>query len=706
MQKILQSIKNNPFFQKNNILIMDIILVLWVSYVLFPLLDVGFISDEAYNSQILGKNINEGVSLWERIYSEIHGWLTGASRFWPFNWFYKYSLYTLQPSPFIVKLITLIFVILNVVFFSKIVRFITKDHNLSYICAFTVPLFFQFRLWHDPIMAFTFMIPLIGFFLFSTLLLLINYLEENKLRTISLFGFLYLLSIWTYELTYIFIGFYVLIIMFSSKRNGWWKPFFLIVLITSIHLFITIYFRDPTLDTYSGSKINLDYKVVFSSLLVQITSAFPLSWKFANAPSHESWTKVSYPVLIAFSIFSIFFVGQFNELKNSLLKSAPSIKLFILSLAFLIAPAVPIAVTGHQHELIDMGFGYGYIVVFLQYFGSAVLFLYLIYYLKNRYLFRNERAYVFVFLIILSIGYFTRVENSFVVHEVNKVYKYPRDLLRKAINSGILNEISSDNLLLRNHRYPSDYHWFYSMKMGRKMNICGINLVSEFPKCLNENAKGNDIYGLAYFLSSDYKTGSVFVASLSDIVIIKGVPISLRFNDYKLYNSKTNKLVEVNSSKTYDLLKIANTEAGTTTLDYDIRDYEINEISYGFKNFYSRESGKRGYLRWSSGDSTIIVENSTDKPLKKILSLILIRPNSKFQHASVSITHTIPGSRGFLEMSRYFVLGQKEIEIVLNLKPGVNYLNFKSDSHHIDNGDPRNIVFGIGNYKFNDFIEY
>ena len=99
----------------------------------------------------------------------------------------------------------------------------------------------------------------------------------------------------------------------------------------------------------------------------------------------------------------------------------------------------------------------------------------------------------------------------------------------------------------------------------------------------------------------------------------------------------------------------------------------------------------------------MIIDNSNSESLKKILSLTLIRPNSKHQHASISITHTIPGSRGFLEMSRYFVLGQKEIEIILNLKPGINYLNFKSNSHHIDNGDPRNIVFGIGNYILYDY---
>ena len=118
-----------------------------------------------------------------------------------------------------------------------------------------------------------------------------------------------------------------------------------------------------------------------------------------------------------------------------------------------------------------------------------------------------------------SIGYLTRLENSFVSHEVNKAYKYPRDLLRKSIESGILDHVSSDSLLLRNGRYPSDHPWFYAMKMGRAMNLCGINEPKEFPNCIDVKEDKNDIYGLAYFLSSDYKTGSVFVARLSDCLL-------------------------------------------------------------------------------------------------------------------------------------------------------------------------------------------
>lgn len=702
MEKFIKSIQNNTFSNKHKDLVLDFALVSWVIYLLFPLLTIGFISDEAYNSLILGKNIVEGVSLWDRLYSEINGWLTGAGRFWPFVWFYKYGLYTLQPTALFVKLLALILIILNVVYFSRIVRFITNDRNLSYICAFIVPLFFQFRLWHDPIMAFTFMIPLIGFFLFATILLMINYLEDNNIRTISTFGFLYLLSLWTYELTYIFIAFYILIIIYSPAKKGWWKPLLLIVALTAIHLFITIFFRDSNLDTYPGAKLNFDYKVVLSALLVQVTSALPLSWKLANAPSHESWGKISYSALFIFTVFSIFFTVQFNKIKKSLFSSIISLKLFVFGLVFLVAPAIPIALTGHQHELINMGFGYGYIVVFLQYFGSVILFLYLIYYLKNRAFFKEkkERGYLIIFLIILCIGYFTRMENSFVAHEVNKAYKYPRDLLSQSIDKGILDDVPSNALLLRSERYASDHLWFYSMKMGKKMNICDISSQNQFPKCLESNTKEDNLYGVAYSMSKDFLDGSVYLTKVKSINVIDGIPVSIKFEDYKIFNKKDNNIETVSTNKTYDLLKIKDTRIE------DMRGFEVDQVSYGFKDFHSSEGGSKGYLRWSSGDSTIIIDNSNSEDLKKILSLTLIRPNSKFQHASISITQTTPGSKGFLEMSRYFVLGKKDVEIILNLKPGVNYLNFKSDSHHIDNGDLRNIVFGIGNYKLNDFIDY
>ena len=84
------------------------------------------------------------------------------------------------------------------------------------------------------------------------------------------------------------------------------------------NLFITIFFRDYSLNLYPGATINFDLGVVFSSLLVQVTSALPLSWKIANAPAHESLTKITYSGLIIFSVFSLFFTAQLNKVKGAL----------------------------------------------------------------------------------------------------------------------------------------------------------------------------------------------------------------------------------------------------------------------------------------------------------------------------------------------------------------------------------------------------
>ena len=258
MEELINAIKKNSFFGKNKLLVLDSLLIIWVFYVLVPLLGIGFVSDDAYNSQILGKSIFDGTTVWEKISIEIKKWLFESGRFSPFAWFYTYGLYSLQPSPFVVKSITLAIIGVNVLFYSKIVHFITKDRNLSYVCAFIVPLLFQFRLWHDPIMAFTFMIPMVSLFFFASLFLLIKYLEKNEAKTITFFIFLYILSLCTYELSYIFIIFYILIILFSSSRKGWWKPFLFVVIATSAHLLNLIFFRDSNESIYPGLNLNFD----------------------------------------------------------------------------------------------------------------------------------------------------------------------------------------------------------------------------------------------------------------------------------------------------------------------------------------------------------------------------------------------------------------------------------------------------------------
>ena len=56
----------------------------------------------------------------------------------------------------------------------------------------------------------------------------------------------------------------------------------------------------------------------------------------------------------------------------------------------------------------------------------------------------------------------------------------------------------------------------------------------------------------------------------------------------------------------------------------------------------------------------------------------------------------------FQELSRLYF--EKKISLTIKVKPGLSNLKLTCDLPSIKNGDPREIVFGIGNYKVSDLV--
>ena len=247
-----------------------------------------------------------------------------------------------------------------------------------------------------------------------------------------------------------------------------------------------------------------------------------------------------------------------------------------------------------------------------------------------------------------------------------------------------------------------------SQEANKKIDACGINISHEFPYCLSEQyridkGKTNKIYGLTHhFLGKGYSNGSVLLAELDDILLIDDIPMEMTFKNYKIYNSANKTLTAHKSEVDYDFLKVTFTEGGSESNGYKMSEFLADELSMNFKGFHSREGDQKRYLRWSSGNSTIIVFNKTGSLVKKTMSFSLIRPRSKnIGPAIIDISHNDKTTQNKL-IDRYIIESTKEMELVFVFVPGVNYIEFKSDSLPIDNGDPRNIVFGIANYRLND----
>ena len=165
---------------------------------LAPLLSSGFVSDDSFFSYTKGTLLYNNQNLGDIIYFYISGWLIYIGRFYPLAVALLYTFFTIAgQNVFIYKLTILIFVIINILSFGYFINLITGSRSLSLLSIPMAPLFFQIRIYHDPIVSFNLLMQVVFMFVILSMISLIFYLRkgENKYLISSLS--LYLLSLLT-----------------------------------------------------------------------------------------------------------------------------------------------------------------------------------------------------------------------------------------------------------------------------------------------------------------------------------------------------------------------------------------------------------------------------------------------------------------------------------------------------------------------------
>ena len=283
--------------------------------------------------------------------------------------------------------------------------------------------------------------------------------------------------------------------------------------------------------------------------------------------------------------------------------------------------------------------------MFIQYFGLAVFTIMLLLFIKNKFHNYKKIVFLFIWVLIFSIGTITREENILIVEKSNQFYKYPRDLLGKSFDSGLFADVTEKDLLIRFQRYPSDYYIFYNLKSGRKVNLCDINPTSNassikrFDMCVEEYQSEKEldgkIYGVSYFLGEKYISGSVLLAEIDQFIFADEIPLQINFKNYKLYNYKEQNVTANSSKQEYDFLKFISYEVTIDSDKYYFSKFKSEIVAIGYKDFQIKEGNKVNYWRWSSGDSYLILVNTSSKPKQVQISLDLVRPSSKKGPASI-----------------------------------------------------------------------
>ena len=167
------------FEKYNSKFLIYLLITFFSAYYLFPLLISGFIGDDLYNSQIRGRLFYEDINILEFYYRETISWYWNNGRFFPLS-LSMYFIFYLINEPIIVKSFYFTLIIINLIYFFKIINYFTNSKKISLLFCVLVATSIQLRLWHDPVLSFHgLMQTLLLFFLIS-----IYYFLKNKKKLI------------------------------------------------------------------------------------------------------------------------------------------------------------------------------------------------------------------------------------------------------------------------------------------------------------------------------------------------------------------------------------------------------------------------------------------------------------------------------------------------------------------------------------------
>jgi hypothetical protein len=308
--------------------------------------------------------------------------------------------------------------------------------------------------------------------------------------------------------------------------------------------------------------------------------------------------------------------------------------------------------------------------------------------------------------------------NRAVALKSNEFYVYPKQLLKGALEAGIIDELKDNALLFRSMRYPSDRAWFYTTVTNKKIETCELSDAEGYKTCIakiqpaaaysspnksNSKFEELDLSNQQAWISSynfekkSGATGRVILGKIDRVFQnnVSKTPIQIIVSQLKIYDLKQNQIQTLNlKDAPIDFLKIV---ADQTTDMSEVKPLDTNALrasDVGFEwlgKVYAREGTDNSNLRWSSGNATLTLHNLTDKPKQVDITMELGTPSPSTSHLSVESSGKVQTMA--LDQAR------TTYSKTLLLPPGSTEIKLTSDGTPIQNGDPRNIVFGIFNFK-------
>jgi hypothetical protein len=99
--------------------IINLFIIVSAIYFLFPLLQSGFVSDDAYNSLIRGNILEKNQTFINYVLDLNWGWIKGSGRLYPIEHFSQTFLFYFIKNVFSFKIFKLTIILISIYYFKK-----------------------------------------------------------------------------------------------------------------------------------------------------------------------------------------------------------------------------------------------------------------------------------------------------------------------------------------------------------------------------------------------------------------------------------------------------------------------------------------------------------------------------------------------------------------------------------------------------------
>ncbi|MDA8079508.1 MAG: hypothetical protein M0Z79_11285 [Nitrospiraceae bacterium] len=454
---------------------------------LSPLLKSGFVSDDAVNSIERGVLMLTGQSRAASTYAAVKSWIFHNGRLFPLS--FIANAFQITDDLAWYKATTLAVVLFSIALFWLFVYLLMGSLPLAILSVSFLPLIFQFRLYHDPVLGFGWLQEFVFIYTVSSLILLVKYLKTDRRLFLYLSVLVYCVAVLTYEASSVFLVFHMTVILgyagkITRRTLFVFAPYFFVVLLWGG---LTFLLRQTIPSHYAGTRLNPDMALVYATFIRQVSASVPFVYYlvdphrvFAGMPRLVN-AALTIPAILFSAGYCLVFLVVRHILERE--KASPVTPGFMtivfLGFCLTVAPGMVVSLSEkYQNELV---FGIGYLPVYSSYFGVSLLLGTAVFATAGRLSGSRPRTFPLIAAAALfcgTLGAINYCNNSLVVEKTNVGFLYPRSLIEEAMHRGLISDAAQGSSLIVESDYDLDkvqggwnyYRWdvpaFYLMHAG------------------------------------------------------------------------------------------------------------------------------------------------------------------------------------------------------------------------------------------------